>query len=623
MSASTTIITRSKVASLRLPPAATTTTTATATAATTKKASSQKPCWVSATKTRNATIGDSVLDFFKIHLGITSSPPPLPKYDFKTFVMTQGEKFENGVYDILKKAFGDKFHLVETSFEADPQTVSAQSIKTLSLLRRGVPIIAQGYIRDEKSMLFGIPDLLVRGDYIKAIFKLFSPDYYFTGGGGDDDPDAPKICNTMHYVMDIKFSSLGISRTKHILASDSVNCFKAQIGIYNCILGAQPGFSRPRYAFIIGRRLRGLHSTESIGIGVIDFESEPDIYSNALYAVEEYRAIKNLSADQASAVMTEFYTPIVQLNMSNTSDEPWHAQKKQLALEKKDISLVWQCGRKLKRGMESVGITTWDDPRFIKFIRALVSPERYACMKNIIAVNTNAGVRTREMGFTANAIELKSKIKKVISDQFVFYVDFETVSDVNDGFDMLPAVHSTPPMIYMIGCGHLSPVTNKWVHSTFTASDLTLLHQTNIIKAWMGYMSNVANKRAYKVVHWGNAEVAFLKQAGYHNLFVEGCSNKNQFVDMCQIFQKEAFAIKGAFNYRLKDLARAFYNLGYISTKWDDNSGIDGLNAMVAVWKHNKDGNWTQNNTELKKIIKYNKIDCKVVYEMCNCILNT
>src|ERR1019366_2340049 len=63
-----------------------------------------------------------------------------------------------------------------------------------------------------------------------------------------------------------------------------------------------------------------------------------------------------------------------------------------------------------------------------------------------------------------------------------FYVDFETVTDLNDDFTKIP-VRGGQTRIFMIGCGHEED--GKWTFSCFIADSLELDAEARIIEAWL------------------------------------------------------------------------------------------------------------------------------------------
>ena len=65
---------------------------------------------------------------------------------------------------------------------------------------------------------------------------------------------------------------------------------------------------------------------------------------------------------------------------------------------------------------------------------------------------------------------------------------------------------------------------------------------------------------------------------------------------------------------KLKDIAKAMYKHGMISTNWDENEINNGLSAMTYAFR------WfeTQDVNIINQIENYNMIDCQVIYEIIN-----
>ena len=88
-------------------------------------------------------------------------------------------------------------------------------------------------------------------------------------------------------------------------------------------------------------------------------------------------------------------------------------------------------------------------------------------------------------------------------------------------------------------------------------------------------------------------------------------------VDICDVFQKEPIVIKGSFRFKLKHIGNAFYNNGLIKTKWNDDEMSDGFRAMIkAIELYREENNMNNTNRYFKKIIDYNEVDCKVIWEI-------
>ena len=162
----------------------------------------------------------------------------------------------------------------------------------------------------------------------------------------------------------------------------------------------------------------------------------------------------------------------------------------------------------------------------------------------------------------------------------------------------------------MIGIGYYD--SDNWKYYNLTVKSLTDLNEKEILIQFQTLLQELD----YDIImHWSNAEISFLNTANQkHNLDIKLNNN----VDLRKIFEYEPIAIKGLFNYKLKEVVKVmnFHNL--INIQWDEIS--DGLEAMILTWKY--DEYCKKNNISLtehhkfKEIINYNEIDCKAMYEM-------
>ena len=91
---------------------------------------------------------------------------------------------------------------------------------------------------------------------------------------------------------------------------------------------------------------------------------------------------------------------------------------------------------------------------------------------------------------------------------------------------------------------------------------------------------------------------------------------------MCTLFKNSNIGIKGAKTYGLKDIAKSMYENNLINELWDKKIS-DGSDAMVTVWKINNDSNLNLiNDYRMNNIINYNKMDCKVLYNIMTYLRN-
>jgi len=126
------------------------------------------------------------------------------------------------------------------------------------------------------------------------------------------------------------------------------------------------------------------------------------------------------------------------------------------------------------------------------------------------------------------------------------------------------------------------------------------------------------NSYPIRFFHWSHCENTLLSSA----LVKHGLTFTNiAWIDLCDIFIKEPIVINGLTNFKLKDVARAMKVHGMIETEWDTTSLIsDGLNAMQMAGRYyikKRQQTLTENDKKIfLDIIKYNEIDCKVMYNI-------
>ena len=100
------------------------------------------------------------------------------------------------------------------------------------------------------------------------------------------------------------------------------------------------------------------------------------------------------------------------------------------------------------------------------------------------------------------------------------------------------------------------------------------------------------------------------------------------FYDLYKLFYDEPIVVKGALNFSLKSIAKALYKNNLIESSWDSsNPCSNGLTAMILaneiyekVYKKTIDN--ISYDPVMKEIIKYNEIDCKVMWEIHNLLRN-
>jgi hypothetical protein len=119
-------------------------------------------------------------------------------------------------------------------------------------------------------------------------------------------------------------------------------------------------------------------------------------------------------------------------------------------------------------------------------------------------------------------------------------------------------------------------------------------------------------KPANTIYHWGHVEYTkLLSTCMKYNIEMVP---KNCFVDVYLLFKRHQIAIPGAWNYKLKTIAKAMYDLGLIHNFHDDViSGVDLVNQF-SKWEYIDF--YDNTGSTIEKILKYNYYDVLVLSEI-------
>ena len=581
--------------------------------------------WVSATRTRNFALGDPLLDWLGLHgrdrgfLPDDEADGYDPRTDFSRFIMSKGVDFEAAVVEHLKTLTA--VHTI--AVDPDNRRDLGAATETFDAMRRGEPCIAQASLRDADTRTYGFADLLFRSDELLRLFpgalspqaaSVPAPDL----GGG-----------RWHYrVIDIKFATLHFTAGGKLSeTSGSTWPYMLQVYIYNHALGRLQGYLAPE-AYLLGRgwhqtshgvKERGSSCVERLGVVPQGFDSRTKGLLAA--AVDEACAwSRRVRAEGARwQVVPEPTVPELRPDMGNTSDGPWHSAKGRIGLELQDLTMLWQVGRAKRDRANAEGIFRWSDPRCSSPAVGVTGPSQSPTLDSIIEINRSSGGPAVQPS-VVRAAEAEWRPEPRLE----FYVDFETVSDLDDDFSRIPK-KGGQPLIFMIGCGHLE--AGEWEWSCFTADALTEPCEARIIDDWFGHMDRVRQRLAPDVespraFHWSHAEESSVETA--FNSAKQRHPEKNWgspswFDLLTRVVKEEPIIISGAFAFGLKAVAKALHGHGYIETDWDAGP-TDGLGAMVGAWScalEAAERQCTLRETALMRdIAHYNEVDCKVMMEI-------
>lgn len=558
--------------------------------------------WVSATSIHNYMIDDPMIDWLEM---VYPKSNNAPINTFQQCIMKQGLKFEEFIIEKLK----NKFHTNEFVTVANYQEAKSYDkyLETKLYIKNRVPIIYQGVLHDYKCKLFGMPDLLVRCDYLNKIFteKVIQ------------NPSKNK-----YRVVDIKFITLGLCADgKHLRNSNkNIYAYKSQLYIYNKILGAIQG-QTPKKTYILGKTWSYTKCGKTTTGGSFDRAAHINYKDNDKFIrTKTANAIKWIRDLKKNGHSWKAYSrDELKPNMCNV-DQRWQHIKKEIATDNNDITLLWYCGPKNRKIAENKGITNWKKYKGITSEMVGVTGDKTSStLQLIIDMNKHYTILENENEGLIIPKKIKSNLHnwKQYEDILEFYIDFETINDT-----ICENIAWEGSFIFMIGVGVI--LNDTWVFNCFIAESLTKDGETKMLLDFHKYIEQYTRKK--KLWHWGDAEKYLYRNAMNRNYeILNEVTLLTEWTDMLKIFREEPIVARGMLNFSLKSVVTAFYNNSFINVNYVDSDVSNGLDAMVMAYKLYK-GNTLQTHIRESRIMvqikTYNEIDVKALYEIITYLRN-
>ena len=588
--------------------------------------------WVSAGKTRNYLSDDPLLDWLNLFgedngfKKDTNYPDYDENLDFLPLLFRKGREFEDTVVEYLKQQHGaENFVLLGDDYRHSWNPEKAK--ETFDLLKQGVPIILQAVLWNPQNRTYGMPDLLVRSDWLNQITEEGSI------SASEEHRPAPALGGDYHYrVVDVKFSTLRFNADKQYLLDGhgSHKAYKAQLAIYNRALGRLQEYEPPQ-AYLLGRNWthtqrgkehRGKHALERLAS--VDFSNRDEkFYDLAEESIEWIRRVRKEGGGWQ--VFPEPSVPELWPNAKGGQCYPWDHAKAEIVDQYKDITKLWQVGIKERKLAHEQSIYTWDDATLTPEIMGITGEKKALTLKEIIKVN-----RESNTDFVLPPIINNDQGEWQQKSALEFFVDFETVNTIDDDFSTFPRPGGEE-LIFMVGCGYES-LDRNWEFKVITANELSVSEETRIIKEWFQYMREVTDRilgegsDLPKIFHWSYAELNFMKSAQRNREEAAGGATLPEWpelpwFDFLKVMRAVPVVVKGAFGFGLKAIAKNLYKHGLIETSWEDGP-VDGLGAMVGAWYCNRQvaetGQSMRDMDYMQEIENYNEVDCKVMWELVN-----
>lgn len=590
--------------------------------------------YVSASTVKNYLLQDPILDWFEEYGGgkkrkysnlsddqnVNQSkqskqfnqPNQSNKGDKKNPLFEGGINFENKINEHLRHKFGP--NLIEINTQGRGGCTRDNADRTISAMITGYHVILQGVVFNDFNKTNGTFDLIVRSDCVNNLFaRQVLDDELVT-------LKAPKLSGNYHYiVIDIKWTTMTLCANGYTIRNDGrFPSYKGQLAIYNCAIGNIQGYIPPK-AYIMAKAWKidkkndykeGYNSFDLLG--EIDYSEFDYKYINStIDALGWVRTVRKFGDtwDLYNPTVSEMYP-----NCSNKLDSPWTKEKQEVADRIGELTNIWHVTVKHRQNAHVHGIKSWKDPRCNSKIMGFTTDGRAKVVDALLDINRS------DTNVISPAIIQNNEFVWQTPGPTDFYIDFETANCCfhNPQLD-IKNTKTEPDMVFMIGVGHIE--NNEFVYKVFYTNDLSLKEEERMFDEFSKYLVQKIKQLdpnleyTPRLFHWGFAEQANVNHVNDRHLdkYVK-LFGFCQWVDMYKIFISEPIVVKGSLDFKLKHIGKAMHKHGLVATLWDDNGPSDGLGAMLSAiecYQNNK-----IQSPEYQLIIDYNKIDCKILWEM-------
>lgn len=288
-------------------------------------------------------------------------------------------------------------------------------------------------------------------------------------------------------------------------------------------------------------------------------------------------------------------------NYSTNEQSVWLEFKKSILEKKKDLVLIYGIGEKTKKLFNQDKIFSWKDPKFLKYIKKdqyNLGINKCNIIQNILEFN-----KTDKLIYPL-ILPKETKITLKKTDLEIF-CDFETLNSFL-GKDNLT---------YLIGMSYKYK-DEKIKYEYFFAKKDDNESEKEIFDNFIDKINELEEKyNCNSMIYcWSKAEISFLKNFNKKNNY----DYYINFIDLLEIFKKNCILIKNnIYGFGLKHYVKYMFehNMIKLNYKLECDSGDKSIISALNYYNKNDiDEYWN--------LIKYNEIDCTIMYEILTYIRN-
>ena len=530
---------------------------------------------------KNYLLNDTLSDWFD----------KIEKINHYDFIKDKENKFEKEL-KIQKENYFIKFNSLLKEYNYNFYECLEHDKIMNKLKKHEKCIIYKGIFYDKKNNLYLQSDFIIHKDIFKEIFNKIT---------NFDVEDLPE-----YIIFDLLYKKISFNSDKtNILNDNTIYYHKCKLYYINQLL-----YKKNNYGFLFGKEYKYQNNSllKKETIGFFDFKKE-NFHNDIELGIEW---LKKLNKNYKKWLIYPKPSCIELYPNLNIKQGNWNEEKKRLGKLIKEITLIWNITYSQRCLLIEKGITEWDDPILLNNIYPyeIKNNNKYLIQDKMININLQNDIK-----ISPRKIKNNDFIKIIKNKNNSIILDIESILDFNEKENYFnDDKYNEKPRICIIG----TIITDTNIFKDFTIKYCNNDEEKKIIEYWLSYIKKQINNDIIRIYHWGNAEKIYIDYM--KNKYPELKYPNFEFIDLLKYFKSEPISIKGCFSYSLKDIVNSLYNLNLLKEKWiDDTNGLDAMTELIKISDIAENKNIPMKRfINIKNIIYYNYIDCKVLIDILN-----
>lgn len=262
----------------------------------------------------------------------------------------------------------------------------------------------------------------------------------------------------------------------------------------------------------------------------------------------------------------------------------WMPFKKEVCKRVGDITQLWCCDDRHRQMAFQHGVFSWKSERFTPELIGFQDEKKIHILRMILSINRQD---PSQSNFQWIRIEDRLLDKWPLLREGNYHQDFY--------FDF----EYTQEFVYQIG------IFGPDGYQCFWAHELNEIGEKQLLQRFVQFCREHTNVRFW---YWHAEKDKFIRTMRKHDM-LDYQEVTRHWIDMAHLMRTGTIVLYGAFDFSLKSIVNACYQLQKIPFSYDELECADGSDSLKVCEKYykNKDGN--------EKLIleKYNRMDCEAM----------